>query len=386
MRTNAIRAENRCLKKCRPTPRAFTLVELLVVIAIIGILVALLLPAIQAAREAARRSQCQSNLKNIGLAFLNHESTHGFFPAGGWGYLWTGDPDMGTGASQPGGWAFSAMNYLEESNTFIVGKGLPAAQKAELLKQQKAHPVPVFYCPSRRPVGLYYGNESSRNAGDPPGKYVAKTDYAANGGTYSPAEENIRSTPWPDWSVGPALGCADTYPNGCDWGPFSDTNVAKYFNGTVRPRLPVEIKHITDGTSKTLLVGEKYLWEQMYGLEGGGSGGPNNEGISTCADNNSPYQGYDWDVIRWVNAKLNTSIQFDPSFTYVPTPDSVRLPPPLSTICVVQFGSAHSSVFQVVLCDGSVDAIAYDVDMPTLEMMANRRDGGTPSLPRTPGY
>src|SRR4051812_23938791 len=66
---------------------AFTLVELLVVIAVIGILVGLLLPAVQAAREAARRSQCQANLKQIGLAALNYESVHHDLPPGNLGPL-----------------------------------------------------------------------------------------------------------------------------------------------------------------------------------------------------------------------------------------------------------------------------------------------------------
>src|SRR5580704_9699987 len=62
--------------------RGFTLIELLVVIAIIAVLIALLLPAVQAAREAARRAQCVNNLKQLGLAAANYESTYGSYPIG----------------------------------------------------------------------------------------------------------------------------------------------------------------------------------------------------------------------------------------------------------------------------------------------------------------
>ena len=97
--------------------RAFTLVELLVVITIIGVLIALLLPAVQAAREAARRTQCSNNLKQLALSSLNLEQTQLHFPTGGWGFLYTGDPNLGTGRNQPGGWLFNLLPFLESDRS-----------------------------------------------------------------------------------------------------------------------------------------------------------------------------------------------------------------------------------------------------------------------------
>src|SRR5947209_749728 len=95
---------------------AFTLIELLVVIAIISMLIARLLPAIQAARESARRSQCASNLRQIGLAMDNFESGHRHFPAG---YQATMPYVDGESDTSPGwGWSAAILPLIEESAVF----------------------------------------------------------------------------------------------------------------------------------------------------------------------------------------------------------------------------------------------------------------------------
>ena len=107
----------------------FSLLELLVVIAIIGLLIQMLLPAVQSAREAARNLNCKNNLRQLAMAALNHESTHGHFPSGGWGRLWTGDPDRGIGAKQPGSWCYQLLPYVEQQDLYNWGAGEPWKKK-----------------------------------------------------------------------------------------------------------------------------------------------------------------------------------------------------------------------------------------------------------------
>src|SRR5688500_4486520 len=113
-------------KQIRSAPGAhagFSLVELMVAIAIIGALLGFLLPAFQAARESARRTQCQNNLKQIGLAVLNYHDQHNTFPHGGWGHEWVGVPERGIGMSQPGGWIYSTLPNLGYLTLRDAGSG-----------------------------------------------------------------------------------------------------------------------------------------------------------------------------------------------------------------------------------------------------------------------
>ena len=140
----------------------FTLIELLVVIAIIAILIALLLPAVQQARAAARRTACRNNLKQIGIGVHNFHETYGRMPTAGDNGPGSGFP-YNAGTVERYSWTFHILPQVESNNLWEIGKNLSG--RAQLRRS----PVAVYHCPERRSPRLYKG--------------VAKSDYAANGGT-----------------------------------------------------------------------------------------------------------------------------------------------------------------------------------------------------------
>jgi prepilin-type N-terminal cleavage/methylation domain-containing protein/prepilin-type processing-associated H-X9-DG protein len=195
-----------------PCSRAFTLVELLVVIAIIGVLVALLLPAIQAARESARRSQCKNNLKQIGLALHNYESTRRTFPAG---FTSASATINGPGIGPGWGWGAYILPYLEESSIQIDFK---REITDPLYDQIRTLTLPVFRCPSDSvELPLFPVQGGSNNTIT----QVAFSNYVGVAGTYE----------------------VSVYP---------DEGTGVLFRNKL-----IAIKQITDGLSHTLMIGER---------------------------------------------------------------------------------------------------------------------------------
>ncbi|HEY3788473.1 MAG TPA: DUF1559 domain-containing protein [Urbifossiella sp.] len=278
---------------------AFTLIELLVVIAIIAILIGLLLPAVQKVREAASRTQCANNMKQMSLAAQNHHDTLGVFPTGGttWAipptYLNVGQP--ATGMQQQGGWGFQVLPYLEQTSLWNGGL---TGSIANAQIQAISTPVKAFFCPSRRaPMAL----PPTPNWYDPAGTFGhGSTDYAA--------------------------------------GNLENTGIIVYgYAG-------IHMTDITDGTSNTLIFGDKRMDLTYLG--------------QYQSDDNEGYTaGWDHDAIRLT--------------TTAPLPDTRNG----SGWGEELFGSSHPTGFTITLADGSVRFVSYGISQVTFSYLGQRNDG-----------
>jgi prepilin-type N-terminal cleavage/methylation domain-containing protein/prepilin-type processing-associated H-X9-DG protein len=331
----------------------FTLVELLVVIAIIGILVALLLPAIQAAREAARRSQCQNNLKQIGLAILNHESSTQSLPPGCF---------LGEGSA----WSAFILPYLEEGNAFdwlTIGETDAGNFQWGSTSQYS----------DARTLGNSYRNivviETVMNVYRCPSAGIPEHQTDLSNDSYwvmrrSPASylgvvSGLESRQHPSWR----LRYLRNPPENPDFPGVDGVMVG--FHHVTEAKSRVKLRMITDGTSKTAMVGEAVHDGDTQDAKGQ---------VKEAEQGNR--KDHWWGGSDDIDTTRSGDVYMDMSeflgSTGVPinvqkdsAQNQAMCANPNSAECQalqLSFGSNHSGIAQMLFCDGHVESVPQDID------------------------
>jgi prepilin-type N-terminal cleavage/methylation domain-containing protein len=307
--------------------QAFTLVELLVVIAIIGVLVALLLPAVQSAREAARRMQCQNHLKQIGLAVHNFEDIHKSLPHSRYDARYT--------------WAVEILPYLEQKTVFDQWDLTKNYYSQKVTAVQAT--VPAYFCPSRRSHKMGQQGSISVPGGDPTLDVPDNTTNPMFPGALSDYAGSVGSTGRDYWWDGMGSSGGDNTPFKCR-GAFQMMNNWMVGAPSTSTMIGKRWAQFTDGTSSSILVGEKHVQVGKFGK---------------VLSDGSTYNG-------------------DKGYAYRGAGTGYRLARTPSETLTANFGSYHPSVCQFVMGDGSVRAVRTTINLTTLGYLADIDDGTSP--------
>ncbi len=307
-----------------PAPKlrsaAFTLVELLVAIAIIGILIALLLPAIQQSREAARRSQCSNNLKQIGLAYLCYETNYQNLPP-----AYISDP------TRPVGWGIFILPYIEQ----------------RALYEQYNFKAPFFY--SNPPAGI----DNQRIANTPIELFSCPSAPRRDPYTYTFSYPGYPSMSW--------------QASAADYGPLA--SISSWFNtyleinytdeqrkGALQGDNPTPVNAISDGTSHTILLAEMAGKNDLWQI-----------GRNTGQKLTGEYTGQG----GWADATSGGSVFVGSSY------DGLIPQGPCGINCSNDYGlySFHRVLAHALFADGSVQALAAEIDIRALVGLITRAGG-----------